>query len=164
MRVRHGVRAVMLDDDDRILLCRMRIAPPGTAVWITPGGGVEDGESPLEALRRELLEETGFVLDGGLPPHVWRREAPAPPELTSHDAVADDFYLVRTTAFTPRGTFSDEALAAENITGFRWWALGEIAGYRGPDLFAPRDLATPLRTLIETGVPAKPVRVGGSAR
>ncbi|ROS44873.1 hypothetical protein EDD35_7329 [Amycolatopsis thermoflava] len=37
MRVRHGVRAVMLDDDDRILLCRMRIAPPGTAVWITPG-------------------------------------------------------------------------------------------------------------------------------
>ncbi len=53
-------------------------------------GGVEDGEFPLEALRKELLEETGFVLDGGLPPHVWRREAPAPPELTSHHAVADD--------------------------------------------------------------------------
>ncbi|MEV5301546.1 NUDIX domain-containing protein [Amycolatopsis methanolica] len=162
MRVRRGVRAVMLDDD-RILLCRMRIAPPGTAVWITPGGGVEDGESPLEALRRELLGDR-FRARRRLPPHVWRRAAPAPPELTSHDAVADDFYLVRTTAFTPRGTFSDEAPAAENITGFRWWALEEIAGYRGPDLFAPRDLATPLRTLIEAGAPAKPVPVGGSAR
>jgi 8-oxo-dGTP diphosphatase len=34
--------------------------------WGFPGGGVEDGESPEQAAYRELEEETGVHLDGGL--------------------------------------------------------------------------------------------------
>jgi 8-oxo-dGTP diphosphatase len=31
--------------------------------WFLPGGGLEEGESPVEALHREVLEETGFEIE-----------------------------------------------------------------------------------------------------
>jgi 8-oxo-dGTP pyrophosphatase MutT (NUDIX family) len=34
----------------------------GRCNWTTPGGRVENGEEPREAVRREALEETGFVI------------------------------------------------------------------------------------------------------
>jgi 8-oxo-dGTP diphosphatase len=69
-------------------------------------------------------------------------------------------FLVRTTSFTLRGTMSGDELAAENIAGFRWWRLRDIASYRGPELFSPRDLATPLAALIAGQLPAAPVPLG----
>jgi 8-oxo-dGTP diphosphatase len=62
LSLRRAVRAVVLDEDDRVLLCRLAIPEPaGTVVWVTPGGGVERGETPFAALRRELLE---LIADG----------------------------------------------------------------------------------------------------
>ena len=43
---------------DRILLCRHE--KPGREYWLLPGGGVNAGESLVEALRRELAEEVGI--------------------------------------------------------------------------------------------------------
>ena len=44
---------------DRILLCRHEKA--GKDYWLLPGGGVEAGESLIEALHRELKEEVGLL-------------------------------------------------------------------------------------------------------
>ncbi len=41
----------------RVLLCRQE--KPGKEYWLLPGGGVDGGESLLDALRRELGEELG---------------------------------------------------------------------------------------------------------
>jgi 8-oxo-dGTP diphosphatase len=51
-----GVFASLFDTSGRILLVRQAYAAHR---WTTPGGRVEDGESPLIALEREVLEEIG---------------------------------------------------------------------------------------------------------
>lgn len=40
-------------------------------VWETPGGGVDQEENPQEALRREILEETGLIVTVGKPFNVF---------------------------------------------------------------------------------------------
>jgi 8-oxo-dGTP pyrophosphatase MutT (NUDIX family) len=50
--------AVVRDDTGRILLCRRA----DTGDWEIPGGSVEVGESALDAVRREVEEETGVLI------------------------------------------------------------------------------------------------------
>jgi 8-oxo-dGTP diphosphatase len=163
-RLRRAVRAIILADDDHVLLCRFGFPHPAvpagaTAVWAAPGGGIEPGETPLAALHRELHEETGLVTDAG-PPHVWHQELAAPGQADGYDGAVNDYYLVRTTRFDPRGALPDDELTAEHITGMRWWRHADIAEYSGTDLFSPRDIATRLAALIAGDIPDTPLILG----
>jgi 8-oxo-dGTP diphosphatase len=48
--------------EDRILLCRHE-KPGRGEYWLLPGGGVNSGESLVDALYRELVEEVGIERD-----------------------------------------------------------------------------------------------------
>src|SRR5438874_10406618 len=52
-----GVFAAIFDDQRRILCVKRDYSPRN---WTVPGGGMEPGESPIQALEREVREETGF--------------------------------------------------------------------------------------------------------
>ena len=60
--VRHAGSAVMMavDEKKRILLVRQYRLPAGKYLWELPAGSVDPGEKPLQAARRELIEETGY--------------------------------------------------------------------------------------------------------
>lgn len=51
-------------NNDHILLAHVAPGYGPANKWTLPGGGVEWGEDPSDALRREVFEETGFELDG----------------------------------------------------------------------------------------------------
>lgn len=53
--------AACVDDRGRVLQVR-QISGPYAGAWLLPGGGVDDGESVEEGLRREMREETGCEL------------------------------------------------------------------------------------------------------
>jgi 8-oxo-dGTP diphosphatase len=54
------VVAAILERQGRILICRRKPDQSHALKWEFPGGKVEDGESPADALRRELEEELGI--------------------------------------------------------------------------------------------------------
>ena len=86
--VHHHVATALLVCDGRVLLCHRhpdrRWYPD---VWDLPGGHIDGGETPADALRRELREELGISVDlSSLEP--WRVLTPAP-DLTLNIWVVD---------------------------------------------------------------------------
>lgn len=58
MDLRVAAYSIVIDDDRRMLLAHWN--ENGASGWTLPGGGLEPGESPDAAARREVHEETGY--------------------------------------------------------------------------------------------------------
>lgn len=148
---REAVRGVVLAPDGCILLLEYAYQRRGKkALWLTPGGGIEDGESPQAGLRREIEEETGLArFEVG--PLLWRREWRSP-----HFNQRERFYLVEVPRFeaNARRMGKQERRA---FRGFRWWRGPEIA--TASARFAPRDLDQHLDALLTRGPPQRPIDV-----
>jgi 8-oxo-dGTP pyrophosphatase MutT (NUDIX family) len=150
---------------DRILLVEHRIRDGGT-VWVGPGGGVEPGERLLDALFRELYEETGLRLaEAQAPPLVWVQTVELP-ELHAHGyaGVVNHYFLLHVDPFTPVSGVAPGAAghpASEGILDQRWWTTSELeTAHASGVLFSPRELPRLLRGLRRDGPPPSAIALG----
>ncbi|MBN2625071.1 MAG: (deoxy)nucleoside triphosphate pyrophosphohydrolase [Spirochaetales bacterium] len=61
-----AVSAAWLEDEKgRVLLCRRNDDKARGGLWEFPGGKLEDGETPQEAVEREIGEELGLTAEAG---------------------------------------------------------------------------------------------------
>ena len=62
-----AVVAGIVVQDGRVLIARRPMHKESGGLWEFPGGKIEQGETPQQALERELREETGYVSDDWTP-------------------------------------------------------------------------------------------------
>lgn len=158
-RWRHSVRALILTPEGQLLLGRHRVN--GGFIWAAPGGGIDAGESPHGALRRELREETGLVLDASArPEHLWHQEIHDSSITAGFDGAINDYFLIETEHFVARGLWPREVLLDEGLDGFAWWTLEEIQAAGPTEVFGPRNLAALFPSIARGNHAGGPLRIG----
>ncbi len=121
---RCAARLLLCDADERVLL--LRHEPPLHVLhWAGPGGGLDAGESPEQALRRELTEELALAGELALEPagewrHVFRY----------HGVVVVQHELLYR-AQLPEGVAPESVLLGpqaneDGISGLRWWTPADL--------------------------------------
>ena len=113
--IRHPGSAVMMavDAQDRILLVKQFRLPAETDLWELPAGRLDPGESPLEAAKRELHEETGYTARSWTPlVSYW----PTP----GYVAEKRNLFVAEDLTPGPQQLMDDERIV------FRWFEKSEV--------------------------------------
>ncbi len=155
--IRHIARALVFDPDDRLLLIAYQSvrdrAPDGTpkVFWFMPGGGLEAGESHVEACRRELSEEIGREAEIG--PQIGVCDGPFRLFKQARDA-RERYFLVR----LPNAEVDTSRLAETEdnpLLGTRWWTMDELRATE--EHIEPAGLADLARDVTAGMIPDAPV-------
>jgi 8-oxo-dGTP pyrophosphatase MutT (NUDIX family) len=117
----------------------------GQTLWVTAGGGADDGETYEDALRRELVEELGVAVDDVGPVRyfvskVFRKRSGA--EFLSEEK----YYVVRATS-EDVSLENMEETERSRLQQIRWWSADDIRSsnewffVKGLDLIIERIIA-----------------------
>ena len=153
MQTRKSSRAIVLNKFNQIFLFKYRFdyLADSEAIWITPGGSLEEGESFEDALKRELFEEMGVQLDNDCMEIYHRNPLYT---LKSGEVVQsiEKFFLVY---------LEDEQFSYANWTDSekkrmlegKWWSIEEIQ--QSADMFFTKDIIRILTELSNNRIPSE---------
>lgn len=124
-----AVGGVVFDEAGRVVLVK-RGKPPLEGRWTLPGGAVEAGESLADATAREVLEETGLIVEVGPLVEVYEHRSSIDGALAFHYVILD--YVCR-----PAG--------GRLVAG----SDAHDARFLGPEQFDAYDLTAATREVIQ---------------
>ncbi len=116
-----SVVAVIIDDQERVLLTRRSI-PPFKDMWVMPGGQIDLGEPIITALKREVDEEVGLQIEVGSLIDVFEHLTPG--EENCHYIIL--FYRCRPVDF-------ELAHNPQEVAAVTWVPRDELARYHMPE-------------------------------
>jgi 8-oxo-dGTP diphosphatase len=126
------VAAALIDVDDRVLIAQRPKGKQFADLWEFPGGKIDAGERPEQALIRELAEELGIAV---------KRECLAPLTFASH--AYEDFHLLMPLYVCRRW---EGFVTAREGQALKWVRAGELRSYPMPPADGP--LIPPLIELL----------------
>ena len=144
---RLAARAMLIDPESRLLLLKGRDStlPDSQHWWFTVGGGINKKETPEDALRREVLEETGLLVS---PFHKtpFSRTFSLTFEGRLH-LQHESYFFAQVHSFTPV-SLSFTPIEKRSLIGHRWWSLEELK--QTQEAIHPRQLWAWLEYLLKS--------------
>ncbi|MBU3156867.1 NUDIX hydrolase [Clostridium estertheticum] len=154
MNIRKSARAILINNKNKVLLFRFKFEniKGENVLWVTPGGGVEEGENFEQALKRELFEETGLTLNS-VGPWIWTKEVIF--EGKEKDFVSyERYYLIKID--NTDISFENMALnEVRTLKGFKWWDINELLSST-EEFFTPQ-IGKLLLEIIKGNIPNSPI-------
>jgi ADP-ribose pyrophosphatase YjhB (NUDIX family) len=151
---RRAGRLVIIDPDGAVYLQLHDDVEIGLH-WAPPGGGLEEGESPLEAALRETAEETGWTdVKVGPPLCAWEHDYTR----ETGPVRQSEIYF---TASGPRQELEGDLTESHRVDGIlavRWWTPGALASSKA--VFWPPNLPELVARVRLEGPPDEPVELG----
>ena len=145
--MRQAVRVIVVRDQSLLVMHRNKF---GSQFYALVGGGIDYGESPEQALYREVTEETGLQLSNH--------------KLVIIEDSGDVFgmqyiytcdYLSGEPALAPNSAEAMIHAKGENLYTPMWLPLSELATV----VFQPKELQAALVKYLATGWPAEPIEL-----
>jgi len=120
---RVGARVILFDQAGRVLLVGVTDPVDARRVWMTPGGGRDEGETDLDCARRELREETGVSVEDLRGPvfeheHVFR--------WAGREYRQRERFYVGSMEGSSQGEASPDQIEQDAGMEARWWTLDEL--------------------------------------
>ena len=157
MKVRRRASALLISPENRLFLFKFEFAflDHGKSIWVTPGGGIEEGETFEIGLQRELFEELGLDVTIAKP-HMYFRKMPFISK-SGEEFISDErYYVVKV---------PDEKVLFENMSAGerrltkdgKWWSIDDIRS--SCEEFFTDDLDMVLEDIFLNKLPVAPQEI-----
>lgn len=157
MKIRRRASALLVSPKNKLFLFKFAFAflAHGKSLWVTPGGGVDEGESFAQGLQRELFEELGLDV-AVAEPYVFFRKMPFISKSGEKFTSDERYYVVKVP--DENVLFGNMSTGERQLTKEgKWWSIDGIRS--SSEEFFTDDLDVILKDIISDNLPFTPQEI-----